>query len=80
MATRITTDLEAVLYDNDTGNLLYVLSAMTDGRRIKVVVTPDFWHKKQQASLNSTRSAFKIDVNALIDSRKYTVVQGKVKD
>ena len=58
------------LFDNDTGKVLYVLPS-PDSKTIKLVVELDFKAKKQQ-TLNSVRSAFKINANALQDKRRYT--------
>jgi hypothetical protein len=68
---------EAVLYDNIDGRLLYVLPVAD--RKIKVVVAPDFWDKKQKATVNSVRTVFTTEALALKDRTRYTVIRGRVK-
>ena len=68
---------EAVLYNNHTGNLLYVLPG--GDRKIKVVVAPD-WQAKGQGTLNSVRTVFKVGAQALGDKRRYAVVRGKIEE
>jgi len=60
-----------VLLDSDTGKLLYVLPGLTDSRDIKIVLEMDFLQGKMKTRLNLARSAFKINVNALQDRRRY---------
>ena len=67
---------EAVLYDRETGNLLYVFPA-ADGRKGKVVVKPDF--RRKGVPLSSVRTVFKIHAAALMDPVRYAIVRGKVK-
>ncbi len=67
---------EAVLYDNEDGNLLYVFPS-ADARKGKVVVNPDFWHKGRPTP--SVRSAFKVGADALLGPKRYSVIRGKVK-
>jgi len=67
----------AILYDNDSGNVLYVLPSAGDDT-IKIVVTPNYWDKKARQSINSTRSVFKVGKIALQDRKKYTVIDGKI--
>jgi len=63
-----------VLYDADTGKLLYVLPSLTDSRSVKIVIALDYYVGKQKKSLNVARSAFKIDANALLDRRRYKIL------
>lgn len=70
---------KAVLYDNDSGNILYVLPPASGEKKIKVVVKPDYWDTKAKETVASSRAAFKIDVEALMDRRKYTVIDGEIK-
>jgi len=63
-----------VLYDNDTGKVLYVLPSLTDSRSVKIVIALDYYIGKQKKVLNLARSAFKIDANALLDRRRYKVL------
>lgn len=60
-----------VLYDVDTGKLLYVLPSLTDSRSVKIVIALDYYIGKQKKVMNLARSAFKIDANALLDRRRY---------
>ncbi len=69
---------EAVLYDNETGHLLYVLPSLAE-RRVKVVVAPDFMSKKRPIE-NSIRSVFRVGVSALRDTRRYRVIRGKLEE
>jgi hypothetical protein len=74
--------LQAVLYDTETGNLLYVSASQTDPRKIKVVVQPDFVTRKPKTLVNMTRSAFKLPVDDLlggVKGGKYIVVRGQLK-
>jgi len=71
-------EAKAVVYDNNDGKLLYVLSGISGDKKIKVVIAPEFW-KKGQKTEPSTRSVFKIDVNALQDVRRYTLISGSLK-
>jgi len=64
----------AVLYDNDTEKVLYVLPSLTDSRSVKIVIALDYYIGKQKKALNLARSAFKIDANALLDRRRYKVL------
>jgi hypothetical protein len=68
---------EAVLYDNDKQNLLYVLRS-EDSRSIKLAVDPEFTAKRRPIE-NSVRAAFKIDRSALMDRRRYSIIRGQIK-
>ncbi len=69
---------EAVLFDRETGNLLYVFPA-ADGRKGKIVVNPDFWHKPTKQSLASVRTVFKLGADALMNPNRYAVIRGEVR-
>lgn len=71
-------DPVAVLYDNETGNLLYVSNVTNDDRKQKIVVQMDFVPKKPKKKINMSRTAFKLDSTALI-GKKYQVIRGSVK-
>ncbi|SFF13506.1 phage minor head protein [Nitrosomonas sp. Nm166] len=71
-------DPKAVLYDNETGNLLYIMDSQDDTRAQKLVVQMDFVPKKPKRKLNMARTAFKVDSVAL-KGRKYTLVRGAVE-
>jgi hypothetical protein len=74
--------LEAVLYDTETGNLLYVMPSREDPRKIKAVVQPDFVTKKPKTRVNMARSASKIPVGDLkggVKGGKYQVVRGNLE-
>ncbi len=71
--------LEAVLYDTETGNLLYVMPSRDDPRKIKAVVQPDFVTKKPKTRVNMARAVFKVDAQALRDRTRYQVVRGELK-
>lgn len=68
----------AVLYDNETGNLLYVMDAQNDPRVQKMVVQMDFVPKKPKRKINMARTVFKVDATAL-RGKKYQVVRGSVE-
>jgi len=67
-----------VLFDNDTGHLLYILPS-EGSKKIKIVVEPDYWDKKASETINSSRAIFKIGIVALADRRRYTVIEGVLK-
>lgn len=69
---------KAVLYDNETGNLLYVFDSAGDARKQKLVVQMDFVTRKPKTVLNMARTAFKIDATAL-RGKKYQVIRGSVE-
>lgn len=71
-------DPKAVLYDNHTGDLLYVSDGVNDDRKQKIVVQMDFSPKKPKRKINLARTAFKLDVVAL-RGKKYQLVRGKVE-
>nr|WP_240142402.1 phage minor head protein [Nitrosomonas oligotropha] len=73
-------DPKAVLYDNETGNLLYVMDAKNDSRVQKIVVQMDFVPKKPKRKINMARTAFKIEGNALGDKTRYRLVRGSLRD
>lgn len=75
---RLLSEPEAVLYDTETGNLLYVLPS-TGGRAIKTVVAPNFTAKKRPVE-HSVRSVFHVGVEALMDRRRYRVIRGRLND
>lgn len=73
---------KAVLYDNDTGNLLYVVDNANDARAQKLVVQMDFVPKKPKRKINMARSSFKINNEDLLGGIKggrYQIVRGDVK-
>lgn len=72
-------DPEAVLYDTDTGSLIYVMPSAGDPRRTKVVVAPEFWDKNLKVGINSVRTVFKVGANALTNRRRYEVVRGEIR-
>jgi len=67
-----------VLFDNDTGHLLYILPSESY-KKIKIVVEPNYWDKKASETINSSRAVFKIGITALTDRRRYTVIEGVLK-
>lgn len=69
---------KAVLYDNETGNLLYVMDSQDDSNAQKLVVKMDFVPKKPKRKINMARTAFKVDATAL-QGKKYTLIRGGVK-
>lgn len=73
---------KAVLYDTETGNLLYVFDSIGDPRKQKLVVRPDFVIKKPKAQLNLARSTFKLkssDLTAGVKGGRYRVVRGEIE-
>ncbi|WP_052494012.1 phage minor head protein [Nitrosospira sp. NpAV] len=68
----------AVLYDTETGNLLYVLDSIDDPRKQKLVVQSDFVPKKPKSKLNMARAAFKVDPLALKNEKRYRLVRGNL--
>lgn len=73
---------KAVLYDNETGNLLYIFDSANDARSQKLVVQMDFVTKKPKAVLNMARTAFKLpvtDLSAGVKGKRYEVVRGKLE-
>lgn len=68
----------ATLFDNQTGNILYILNPLgVDDRKIKVVVQPDFFDKRKAGP--DARTVFKVGLNALLDSRRYSIIEGILK-
>jgi len=72
-------DPKAVLYDNETGNLLYVLDSQNDARSQKLVVQMDFIPKKPKKKINMARTVFKVNPMALENETRYQLVRGKTK-
>jgi SPP1 gp7 family putative phage head morphogenesis protein len=70
---------EVVLFDRVKRNLLYVWPSLTDPRKIKVAVEPNFNVSKPKATLNLARTAFKMNAKILNDRRRYVVVRGDLK-
>ena len=70
---------KAVLYDTETGNLLYVFESLDDPRMQKMVVQMDFVTKKPRRQLNMARTVFKVDATAL-KGKKYETIRGKIDD
>lgn len=73
----IISDPEMKLYDNVTGKLLYIVTAVNDPRKIKIVVETDAYIDKLKRTVNAVVSVFKIDGNALEDRTKYMPVKKK---
>lgn len=68
----------AVLYDTETGNLLYAMESREDVRAQKLIVQMDFVTKKPKRKINMARTVFKIDAHALTDERRYQTIRGKL--
>ncbi len=69
----------AVLYDTETGNLLYVYPAAEDPRLARIVVRPNMLLKKSPGELNAVRSAAKVSLDSLegrVKGGRYEVVRG----
>ena len=60
-----------VYYDKTNGNLLYVVSALSDDRVVKLAVQVDFAVDRPKRTLNVARAGFKINANALQDTSRY---------
>lgn len=72
----------AVLYDTETGNLLYVIDAQDGDRKQKIVVQADFVTKKPKGMVNMVRTGFKVlatDLAGGIKGGKYQVIRGQVE-
>lgn len=70
-----------VLYDTERRNLLYVWPSLTDERRVRIVVEPNFQPKKDPRTLNAIRSAKKLpaaDIAGAIKGGRYVIVRGKL--
>lgn len=67
---------EAVLWDKQKQNFLYVLPSATD-KHVKIVVEPGMGLKGK--ALNAVRAAFRVQGDTLKDRTSYQVVRGKVK-
>jgi len=75
---RLSADLrspEAVLLDKASGKLHYVLPGT--GARPRLVVEVDYAEKKRRT--NSIRSAFKVESQALRDTRTYQLIRGELQ-
>ena len=62
------------MLDTDTGKILYILPSLSDDRSIKIVVELDFLQGNSKTMLNLARSSFKINANALLDKRRYKLL------
>ena len=65
---------DAALLDLETGRLLIVLRS--DGP-VKLVIAPDYM-SKSGATVNSVRTAFKMNVRALADRTRYELIWGEL--
>lgn len=72
-------DPRAVLYDNDTGNLLYVLNSQDDARSQVLVVQMDFVSKKPKRKINLANTVFKANPRVLENEVRYQLVRGQLK-
>lgn len=73
---------QAVLYDVEKENLLYVLLSDTDPRKLRLAIEPDMWIKKEKRALNAIRNAQKVLVDDLrggIKGGQYVVVRGEIE-
>lgn len=75
---------DAILWDRDTGKLLYVV-ALASGRGTRLVIELDRMEKARDNAgkrttvrANSIVSGQVMDVNALLDRRRYEVIDGRV--
>lgn len=73
------TNPKAVLYDNETGNLLYIMDSLGDPGVQKLVVQMDFVTKKPKRKINMARTVFKINQMALENETRYRLVRGQLK-
>lgn len=72
---------QAVLYDAQTRNLLYVYAASEDPRLARIVVQPNMLLKKAKGELNAVRSAAKVsieDLRAHLKGGQYELVRGEL--
>jgi len=69
---------KAVLYDKVNGHLVYVLPTESD-KNIRIIVEPDYWSRPTKESINSVRTVFKINVNALKDRTRYDLISGLIE-
>lgn len=75
-------DPQAVLYDNETGNVLYVLRNDEADLSQKLVVQMDFVTKKPKRTINMARSGFKLkseDLLGGIKGGRYQIVRGFIE-
>ncbi|GHT95452.1 hypothetical protein FACS1894116_10990 [Betaproteobacteria bacterium] len=63
-------------FDRVKNNMVYILPS-EDSRTVRLAVEVDFVMKGDNRKGNMTRSAFKIDPNALEDRRRYIPVEEK---
>lgn len=68
----------AVLYDAETGNLLYVLDSANNSSKQNLVVQMDFVSGTRKKKINLVKTAFKIDSQDLQNKARYQVVRGKI--
>lgn len=68
-------ELAEVYFDVDLGTLIYVLPATDADRSIKLAVVVNFVTARPKRTVNSVRSAFKINVQALQDARRYVPIR-----
>lgn len=65
----------AAVFDTQKNNLLLVITAL-DGRNAKIALEPNFVRGGQ--SLNSARTVFKMDIDALRDRQRYDLLWGEL--
>lgn len=72
-------DPRAVLYDNDTGSLLYVLGSQDNEKSEMLVVQMDFVTKKPKRRINLVSTVFKMNQLALKNEARYQLIRGQMK-
>lgn len=74
---RIINDYEAILFDTEKQNLLYVLKNNSD-KSTKLVVEVNYTVRSELTPINMVRTASNIPTHNLLES-KYTVIAGEIK-
>lgn len=72
-------DPKAVLYDNDTGSLLYVLDSQDDARSEMLVVQMDFVPMLPKRKINLVSRVYKVNQITLKNETRYQMIRGSLK-
>lgn len=68
---------QAVLWDIRHQSVLYVAPSLTDPRKIKIVVRPNY--KSKGITANETTTVFKVQIGALMDPESYQLIRGSLR-
>lgn len=72
-------DPKAVLYDNETGNLLYLMDSINDVSSEMLVVRMDLSPKKPKRKINLVSTVFRVNQMALENEARYQLIRGSLE-